>query len=124
MLIKSIQKSTDIPTYKVYNSKLNQNNALTTVAILPLIKFSPTNWGALLSALLKCQQISYITALGMRTIVTLDMQLCIKAVQITDTFPDLKNKFILRIGELHELFAQCRWKIHRRQWSRHSFYTC
>ena len=44
----------------------------------------------------------------MKTIVTLDMQLYIKAVQITDTFPELKNKFILRIGELHELFAQCR----------------
>ena len=76
--------------------------------VLPLIQSPPTNWGTLLSALLQCQQISCITAPGMKTIVTLDMQLHIKAVQIVDTRPELKDKFILRIGELHELFAQCR----------------
>ena len=71
--------------------------------VLPLIQSPPTNWGTFLSALLQCQQISCITAPGMKTIVTLDMQLHIKAVQIVDTRPELKDKFILRIGELHEL---------------------
>ncbi len=41
-------------------------------------------------------------------IVTLDMQLYIKALQIVDNRPELKDKFILIIGQLHELFAQCR----------------
>ena len=36
------------------------------------------------------------------------MQLFIKAVQLIHSRPELKDNFILRIGELHEVFAQCK----------------
>ena len=49
-----------------------------------------------------------ITAPSKKTIITLDMQLFIKAEQLIHSRPELEGKFILRIGEPHEVFAQCK----------------
>ena len=76
--------------------------------MLPLIKSPPTDWTTLLTALKNCQKVSEVGAPGKRTITTLDLPLYIKAVQLVSTRPEMKDQFILRIGELHVLFAMCR----------------
>ena len=58
--------------------------------------------------MLQCQMVSSITAPNKITIITVDLQLYIKAIQLISSRPELKDKFIIRIGELHEVFAQCK----------------
>ena len=92
-----------VPTWKVYNSKLCENIAYkTTYAELPLLKTSPTDWSTLYTALKICQGISTTITPNKRTIITLDLQLYIKAIQLSDKIGD---EIFLRVGELHVLFA-------------------
>ena len=69
---------------------------------------SPTNLGTLQAAMLQCQQVSMTIAPSKKTIITFDMQLFIKAEQLIHSRPEFRGKFILIIGELHEVFAQCK----------------
>ena len=107
-LLQATVRSTDVPTWKALNSKITSPTGITTTAVLPLIKSPPTHLGTLLAAMLRCQMVSSITAPNKRTIITVDLQLYIKAIQLISSRPELKDKFIIRIGELHEVFAQCK----------------
>ena len=89
-----------IPTWKAYNARLCGKTDKTTIAMLPLIKSPPTDLGTLYSALKICQGISTTITPNKKTIVTLDLQLYIKAVQLA-TRNDIGNHFIFRMGELH-----------------------
>ena len=94
-----------IPTWKVYNSKLCEKGVIkTTYAELPLLKSSPTDWSTLYTALKICQGISTKIAPNKKTVITLDLQLYIKAIQLKDQIGD---DFFLRVGELHVVFAMC-----------------
>ena len=94
-----------IPTWKVYNSKLCEKSTKnTTYAMLPLLKTSPTDWSTLYTALKLCQGITTSIIPDKKTIITLDLQLYIKAIQLTDKLGD---GVFFRVGELHVLFAMC-----------------
>ena len=94
-----------IPTWKVYNSKLCESCVIkTSYAELPLLNTPPTDWSTLYTALKVCQGISTTIAPNKKTIITLDLQLYIKAVQLREKIGD---EIFLRVGELHVVFAMC-----------------
>ena len=94
-----------MPTWKSYNSHLvTKPSKVTTVAMLPLIKSSPADFSTLYSALKICQGISTSITLGKKTVITLDLQLYIKAIQLSSR-GEICSSFVFRIGELHAVFA-------------------
>jgi len=72
--------------------------------ILPLDASSPTDWTGLYTALKKVRGISVCVAPYKRTIVTLDLQLYAKCMELRSN-EEIKNNFIFRLGELHVVFA-------------------
>lgn len=76
----------------------------TTCELLPLIPTSPTDWSSLYTALKLVQGINVSVTGSYRTIVTLDLQLYSKCMQMRER-NDIKDNFIFRLGELHVVFA-------------------
>ena len=104
-LLQQLDNDNKIPTWKSYNSKLTPKpDKTTTVAMLPLIKSSPTDFSTLYTALKVCQGISTSITPGKKTIITLDLQLYIKAIQLSSK-AEICTNYIFRIGELHTVFA-------------------
>ena len=48
------------------------------------------------------------TVPGGRTVITLDLQLYIKCIQLQEKGEEIRGKFIFRMGELHTLFSMFR----------------
>ena len=71
---------------------------------MPLYLGSPTDWTNLYSALKTAQGINVAVTGNKKTIITLDLQLYSKAVQLREK-NDLNEEFIFRLGELHIVFA-------------------
>ena len=94
----------NIPTWAGYNSLISSANAKTTCQCLPLLPSSPTDWSNLYSALKIVQDINVSVTGNHRTIVSLDLQLYSKCMQLREK--DLVSRsFIFRLGELHVVFA-------------------
>ena len=96
-----------IPTWKSYNARQCQKSKVTNTTILRLLKTPPTDWSSLYTALKLCQGISTKITPDKKTIVTLDLQLYIKVVQLSSR-QDIGDHFVFRMGELHVVFAMCR----------------
>ena len=47
------------------------------------------------------------TAIG-KTVITLDLDLYFRALQLVQSDDAMRNKFVLRLGELHAVFSQLR----------------
>ena len=62
----------------------------------------------LVLGLLQCSYVSRITTPGENAIITLDLQLYLKAVQLVLTQEELKDQFILWAGEFHTVIAMCK----------------
>ena len=104
-LLQFFDKSGKVLTWKGYNSCLiDPPDKLTTIATLPLIKSPPTDLSTLYTALKSCQGISTLITPGKRTVITLDLQLYIKAMQLS-TKDEIDKNYFFRIGELHAVFA-------------------
>ena len=71
---------------------------------MPLYTGSPTVWTNLYSVLKMAQGINVAVTGNKKTIITLDMQLYSKAVQMREK-NDINEEFIFRLGELHIVFA-------------------
>ena len=71
---------------------------------MPLYTGSPTDWTNLYSVLKMAQGINVAVTGNKKTIITLDMQLYSKAVQLREK-NDINEEFIFRLGELHIVFA-------------------
>ena len=104
-LLQYFDDSGKVLTWKGYNSCLvDPPDRLTTIATLPLIKSPPTDLSTLYTALKSCQGISTLITPGKKTIITLDLQLYIKAMQLS-TKDEIEKNYFFRIGELHAVFA-------------------
>ena len=77
---------------------------LTNYCSLPLYPGSPTDWTNLYAALQICQNISVSVISNRKTIISLDLQLYAKAMQLKAK-QDINEKFVFRLGELHIVFA-------------------
>ena len=90
-------------TWAAFNSLFSQNTSLTSITTLPLVQGTPTDWSNLYSALKVCQSIATSTE-NQRLIISLDLQLYAKALQLKDK-KDINSNFIFRLGELRVVFA-------------------
>ena len=70
---------------------------------MPLVQDTPTDWSNLYSALKVCQSIATSTE-NQKAIISLDLQLYPKALQLKDK-KEINSNFIFRLGELHVVFA-------------------
>ena len=93
-----------LPTWAAYNSLISSKTDPTTCQGLPLYPSSPTDWSSLYTSLKIVQGISIAVTGSKRTIVTLDLQLYSKCIQLREDKEILDN-YIFRLGELHIVFA-------------------
>ena len=94
----------NLPTWAAFNSLITDPVEVSLCQGLPLYPGSPTDWSNLYTALKLVQDIN-ITATGnQKTIVTLDLQLYAKCMQLRQK-EHIKENFIFRLGELHVVFA-------------------
>ena len=82
---------------------ITKENLTTTCCSLPIIFGSPTEWDNLFSSLKKVQKINDLLSPGTKTIVTLDLQLYSKALQLESN--SKIDNFVIRLGELHVVFT-------------------
>ena len=81
----------------------------TNIGVLPIIPNPVTEWSTVYTALKIMQGISAeVCGPERKTTITLDLVLYEKAVQLVHCNPALKEKFNLRLGELHILMAHLR----------------
>ena len=68
--------------------------------MLPVTNGSPTDWDNLYTALKEADKLQKLVYCDGKTIVTFDLQLYIKAIQLQEKV-DIKSNFVFRMGELH-----------------------
>ena len=105
--------SLKLPTYSGYNSELMKSNLtgidVANIMMFPLIPGPASSYSAIYTSLMLAQNITTHVAYGSKkTIIALDLDLYDRALQLRNSRDDLRDKFILRLGELHIVFAQCR----------------
>ena len=96
-----------LPTWPAYNSLIttNQNHSQPTSCHgLPLYPSSPTDWLSLYTSLKIVQGINVSVTGSKRTIVTLDLQLYAKCLQLRKD-REIYDNYVFRLGELHTVFA-------------------
>ena len=96
-----------LPTWASYNSlitKTNDDSQLTTCQGLPLYPASPTDWSSLYTNLKTVQGINVAVPGNKRTMVTLDLQLYAKCLQLRAD-KEIYDDYVFRLGELHAVFA-------------------
>lgn len=71
---------------------------------LPLYPSPPTDWSALYTCLKMVQGINVVVSGKKKTIVTLDLQLYVKCMQLRK-YEEIKDNYVFRLGELHTVFA-------------------
>ena len=96
--------SNNIPTWGAFNSLLNPVPEISICQSLPLYPSPLTDWSTLYAALKIVQGINIAVTKKNKTIVSLDLQLHSKCMQIIEN-PDICNNYIFRLGELHIVFA-------------------
>ena len=69
-----------------------------------MIHGSPTDWGNLYSAIKEAEHLNEEIAPGTKTVISFDLQLYSKAIQLQSK-PDVNERFVFRIGELHVVFT-------------------
>ena len=82
---------------------------LTNTLFFPLIPAPSSNFSAVFTALKASQSITeFANGVDSKTVVTLDLDLYERAVQIVHSNHEMRNKIILRLGALHIVFAHIR----------------
>ena len=96
------ERSSLITGWAGYNSLLSTSKPLTEVGALPLLPEVAHVWSTLLTVMQQAQHLKELTV-GEEyiTVITYDMAIYAKAVQLVDARPDLKGKVLPRLGELH-----------------------
>lgn len=94
----------NIPTWSAYNSLTTEALPRTTCCSLPLLRGSPTDWSNLYTSLMRVKQINDAIDSTRRTIVSMDLQLYNKCLQLKAN-EEIAKDFIFRLGELHAVFA-------------------
>ncbi len=88
---------------------LQREGALTKVGALPLLPEVAHQWPTLLTVIVQaCKLKELVIGNDHPTVISLDMALYEKALQLVDSRPDLKSTVFLRLGELHVVMAAVR----------------
>ena len=98
--------ASQIPGWVGYNSLLATSKPLTEVGALPLLPEVAHDWSTLLTVVKQAKELTvgedYIT------LITFDIALYEKVIQLVDSRPDLKGKVMPRLGELHVVMCALR----------------
>ena len=78
--------------------------SITNINVLPLYLAPPPDFSNLYQALKICQNISAAVASSRKAIITLDLQLYAKALQLQGR-NEITNNFVFRPGEFHTVFS-------------------
>lgn len=98
-----------IPCWAGYNSLTSNSLPLTQIGALPLMPEVAHEWSTLLTVLKQANAIRKFTVGDDHpTVITFDMALYEKVVQLLDARPDLKKSTVPRLGELHAVMAALR----------------
>lgn len=99
-----------IPAWAGYNSLIcKDQQPLTRIHVLPLVASPANEWQTLFTVLKHAQQISAeVVGPEQKTIITLDMDLYMRALKLQMMSQDCGNKWILRIGEFHTVLCALR----------------
>ena len=107
--LKKGEKYSKIPSWAGYNSLLSARQPVTQIGALPLLPEVAHEWSTLLTVIMQTSQLrSLVVGEKHPTVITFDMALYEKVVQLLDVRPDLKRTVVPRLGELHVVMAALR----------------
>ena len=98
------QSVNEVPTWSAYNSLIKEAHVKTTYCALPVLQGSSMDWSYLYTALKSAQNLNATVSSAEKTIVSLDLQLYSKCIQLQSNL-EISKQFIFRMGELHIVFA-------------------
>ena len=104
-------KPLNLPSWSAFNLAISTDvvRTRTKKIYFPFIPGPAKDYSAIYTALMLSQGISvHAVGDGERTIVTMDLDLYERAYLLIHSRDDLREKFVLRLGELHVIFAQLR----------------
>ena len=98
-----------IPGWAAYNSLLSFPQPLTQVGVLPLLPELAYEWSTLMTVISQTTKLKNL-AVGTNhpTVISFDMALYEKVIQLLDSRPELKRSVVPRLGELHTVMAALR----------------
>ncbi len=112
MIASALSRSAEeakIPGWAGYKSLVSLGQSVTQVGALPLLPEVAHEWPTMLTVMLQASQLKrLIVGQDHPTVITFDMALYEKAVQLLDARPNLKNEILPRLGELHTVMAALR----------------
>ena len=98
-----------IPGWAGYKSLISPAKLLTQVGALPLLPEVAHEWPTLMTVMLQASQLKrFVVGEDHPPVITFDMALYEKSIQLLDGRPNLKNEIFLRLGELHTVMASLR----------------
>ena len=80
--VVDVSQMCQLSTWNIFNSLLTKTPSITLCETLPLSPISPTNWTELYTALRQAQGTNMKVSPNEKTIVTLDLQLCAKCMEL------------------------------------------
>lgn len=103
-------KKQPVPMWAGYNSLLSSDGRLlTTVSALPLITAPANEYNTRIDVLKQTQFItSQVMGCNSKTVITLDMDLYMRAVKLQSMKPDMFEKFVFRVSEFHTVLCSLR----------------
>jgi len=104
--LKTGENFSKIPCWAGYNSLLSASQPATQIGSLPLLPEVAHEWSTLLTVIMQTSELRRL-AVGEEhpTVISFDMALYEKVVQLLDARPDLKRTVVPRLGELHAVMA-------------------
>ena len=98
-----------IPGWAGYKSLISPGKSLTQVGALPILPEVAHEWPTLMTVMLQASQVKrFVVGEGHPAVITFDMALYEKSIQLLDGRPNLKNEIFLKLGELHTVMASLR----------------
>ena len=98
--VVDVSQMRQLPTWNAFNSLLTKTHSVTLCETLPLSPISSADWTGLYAALKQAQGINRKVSRNKKTIVSLDLQLYAKCMELRSR-NEIKDNFIFRLGELH-----------------------
>ena len=109
-LARSCSENPMIPTWAAYHSKASSSTLpLTTVTMMPLLAAPAHKWSTMLTVLKQAQNITTVVfGESHKTVITFDLQLYEKAVNLQLPTAPALDHLVFRLGELHTVMAALR----------------
>lgn len=106
---RNIGEQSSLPGWAGFKSLVSSGQSLTQVGALPLLPEVAHEWSTMLTVILQASQLKkLVVGEEHPTVITFDMALYEKAVQLLDSREFLKRTVLPRLGELHTVMAALR----------------